>query len=102
MSEILAYIGGAMLAAATLPQVVRLWRTRDAGAFAWGFVLLNAIGITLLAMRSWEIGERAFLLLNLTTASFWVFVALLKCRRPDSNRRTSSGHDLKSRLVGRA
>ena len=58
---------------------MKLARTRDAGSFAWGFVLLNAIGISLLAWRSAEIGERAFLALNLITAAFWAFVAMLKC-----------------------
>jgi MtN3 and saliva related transmembrane protein len=78
VSALLAYIGGAMLTAAILPQVVKLWRTRDASSFAWGFVALNAIGIALLAWRSYEIGERAFLILNVTTALFWAFVAVVK------------------------
>lgn len=80
MSEWIAYAGGALLTAATLPQLIRLARTREAASFAWGFVLMNAIGISLLAWRSWEIGERAFLALNVTTALFWAFVAALKLR----------------------
>lgn len=80
MSEWIAYAGGALLTAATLPQVVHLARTRDATSFAWSFVLMNAVGIALLAWRSWEIGERAFLALNVTTALFWAFVAALKLR----------------------
>lgn len=74
----MAYVGGALLTAATVPQAWRLWRTRDAGAFTWGFVLLNTVGILLLAWRSWEIGERAFLVLNVTTAAFWALVAWCK------------------------
>lgn len=69
-----------MLTAATIPQAWRLLRTRDASAFAWGFVLLNTIGIVLLAWRSWEIAETGFLALNVATAAFWALVASLKCR----------------------
>ena len=78
MSEWVAYAGGALLTAATVPQAWRLVRTRDASGFAWGFVAMNVAGILLLAYRSWEIGERAFLILNLTTAAFWALVAALK------------------------
>ena len=41
-------------------------------------MLLNVVGISLLAWRSWEIGETAFLALNLSTVAFWALVAALK------------------------
>lgn len=78
MSEAWAYAGGLLMVAATVPQVVRLARTRDASSFTWGFTLLNFVGISLLVMRSWEIRETAFVILNVTTASFWLMVAALK------------------------
>lgn len=86
MSETWAYAGGALLVLATIPQVAKLLRTRRADDLAWGFVLLNVAGIALLAARSWEIGETAFLALNVTTALFWLLVAAIKIRsRPRAN-----------------
>lgn len=78
MSEALAYAGALLLLVATLPQAVRLLRTRRADDLAWSFVLLNAAGIALLALRSQEIGETAFLALNVGTALFWLLAALVK------------------------
>lgn len=76
--SLLAYAGAALLAAATIPQAWRLLRTRRAGDFGWAFVLLNLVGLLLLAMRSAELGEGAFLGVNLLAAGFWLLVMLVK------------------------
>ena len=83
MSEAWAYAGAALLFLATLPQAARLLRTRRADDLAWTFVVLNAVGIALLAWRSWEIGETAFLALNLSTVAFWARVAMVKLAGPN-------------------
>ena len=78
MSEAWAYAGGLLMVAATLPQARHLLRARDAAQFSWSFTLLNLVGISLLALRSWEIRETAFVLLNVLTAAFWALVVALK------------------------
>lgn len=80
MAEVWAYAGAALLAAATLPQAARLLRTRRADDLAWPFIGLNAVGIGFLALRSAELGEAAFLAVNLLTAGFWVLAAGVKAR----------------------
>ena len=67
-----------MLFLATLPQAARLLKTRRADDLAWSFILLNAAGISLLLLRSLEIGENAFVLLNASTVVFWLLVAVVK------------------------
>ena len=90
MSETWAYAGAALLFLATLPQTARLLKTRRADDLAWSFILLNATGITLLALRSWEIRETAFLLLNASTALFWLLVAAIKLTgRSKENKRAA-------------
>lgn len=78
MSEAIAYLGATLLFAATLPQAARLLRARRADEMGWAFVVLNSVGIGLLAWRSFEIGERAFLALNLGTGAFWLMVGAIK------------------------
>lgn len=78
MSEWLATGGAVLLTAATLPQVVKLFRTRSARDFAWGFTLLNFAGISLIGLRSYEIQEWAFVAVNSFTATFWLLVFAMK------------------------
>lgn len=78
MSEWWAYIGGATLALATLPQAWRLLRTRDVASFGWTFSWMNLVGIGLLAARSWEIQEMGFFICNVITCAFWGLVLALK------------------------
>ena len=78
LSEALSYAGAALLFLATLPQAAKLLRTRRADDLAWSFVLLNFVGITLLGLRSVEIRETAFVLLNASTALFWLLAAAVK------------------------
>jgi hypothetical protein len=78
LSEAWAYLGGALLVAATVPQAAHLLAKRRADDLSWPFVLLNAAGISLLAARSAVIGETAFLAVNLVTASFWGLAAAVK------------------------
>lgn len=78
MSEAFSYAGAALLFLATLPQAAKLLRTRKADDLAWSFIVLNMVGITLLGLRSLEIRETAFVLLNASTALFWGLVAAVK------------------------
>ena len=78
MSATWSLVGALLLLAATAPQVVRLVRTRRADDFSLGFAALNVAGLVFLSLRSWEIGEGWFLTLNLTTASFWLAIVLVK------------------------
>lgn len=78
MSAWWSYAGAALLVAATLPQAARLLRMRRADEMTWGFVALNAAGITLLGLRSAQIGEWDFVVVNAFTAAFWATVALVK------------------------
>ncbi|HVE53347.1 MAG TPA: hypothetical protein VNB23_08175 [Ramlibacter sp.] len=78
MTEAWAYAGAALLAAATLPQAARLLRTRSAADFGWSFVLLNAAGLAFLAVRSAELGEVPFLLVNALAFAFWSLAATVK------------------------
>lgn len=71
MSLAAAYLGAVLLGAATLPQFVRLLRTRSVDDLTWSFILLNFLGLSLLAARSAVIREWAFLAVNLLTATFW-------------------------------
>lgn len=74
----IAFAGASLLGAATLPQAVRLLRTRRAGDFGWAFTVLNFVGLALLATRSWIIEEWAFLAINVLTTTFWGLVAVVK------------------------
>jgi uncharacterized protein with PQ loop repeat len=78
MSEIWALAGATFLSLATLPQLVRLVRTRRAHDFATTFALLNLLGVLFLAARSAEIGETAFLAVNLLSALFWAVLLAFK------------------------
>ena len=78
MSEAFSYAGAALLFLATLPQAWRLLKTRRADDLAWSFILLNAVGIALLLLRSLEIRETAFVFLNASTVLFWGLVAAVK------------------------
>lgn len=78
MTEAWAYAGAALLVAATLPQAARLLRTRRADDLAWSFIGLNFGGIAFLAIRSAELGEAAFLAVNLVTCAFWGLAAVVK------------------------
>ena len=82
MSVALAYLGAALLAVATVPQAVKLLRTRSARDLGWGFVALNIAGIALFAARSAELGEVPFLAANLVTAGFWGLAGAVKLREP--------------------
>lgn len=81
MSELVAYVGAALLAAATIPQAGRLWRTRRAEQFSWGFILLNFAGITVLAWYSGVIREWALLTVNSVTGAFWALAFMVKVAR---------------------
>lgn len=74
----LAALGALLLGAATLPQAVRLLRTRRAHDFGWTFSMLNAAGLALLAARSWIIEAWAFLAINTLTTLFWLLVLAVK------------------------
>lgn len=74
MSSLWALAGALLLCAATLPQLSRLIRTRRADDFATTFALLNLAGLVFLAARSAEIGETAFLLVNILSALFWAIL----------------------------
>lgn len=91
MSEAYAAMGGILLTIATIPQAWRILRGAPVDEFAWGFILLNVAGIGLLAMRAFEIGERAMLAMNVATLGFWSLVACAKMRvalqRPAAARR---------------
>lgn len=78
MSETWAYAGAVLLLLAAIPQAAQILRTRRADGITWGFAALNFAGITLLGLRSAEIGELAFLVLNAATATFWAGVLLVK------------------------
>ena len=78
LSALWSYAGAALLVAATIPQALRLARTRDATGLTWGFVALNATGIALLGARSAELGEWSFVAANAATAAFWLLAAAVK------------------------
>ena len=78
LSAWLGALGAALLAASVLPQgwrILRSWRVDD---FGWPFVLLNLVGLLLLATRSGELGEGAFVAVNLLGAAFWLLVMAVK------------------------
>jgi uncharacterized protein with PQ loop repeat len=74
----IATTGAAMLAAATLPQVLRLWQRRRARDLGWSFAALNFAGLALLAARSLVIEEWAFVAINAVTCTFWGGVLAVK------------------------
>lgn len=76
--SLIATAGASLLGAATLPQTLKLLRTRRAGDFSWTFTALNFLGLALLATRSWIIEEWAFLAINLLTTTFWGLVLAVK------------------------
>ncbi|MHB8585719.1 MAG: PQ-loop domain-containing transporter [Thermoplasmatota archaeon] len=78
MSDALAYLGAALLTAATIPQAVRLVRRRSATDFGWPFVAMNAGGLVFLVARSLELAEIPFVIVNLVGLTFWLGVAALK------------------------
>lgn len=65
---------------ATVPQAVKLFRTRDASSFSFPFVALNAAGIGLLLVRSIELRDPGFMVVNSVTFSFWLALAGFKLR----------------------
>jgi len=78
VSELWSALGALLLGGAIVPQVVRLARRRSAQDFGWPFVLLNLAGLMLLALRGAELGETAFLAINLAAAGFWLFAFAVK------------------------
>lgn len=80
MSAAWSIAGGILLAAATVPQAVKLVRTRDVHGFAWAFITLNFVGILFLLVRSLEIREWPFVAINAITAAFWLLVIVLKAK----------------------
>ncbi len=82
MSELLAIAGATLLGAATLPQAIRLLRTRQAGDFGWAFSIMNLLGLAFLAARSYVIDEWAFLAINTLTTAFWGLVLGVKLTSP--------------------
>ena len=78
MSETLGSAGAVLLGAATLPQAIRLARTRSAREFHAAFAALNLAGLVLLAIRSAGLGERSFLAINLVGAAFWLAILVVK------------------------
>lgn len=74
----IAVAGASLLGAATLPQAVKLLRSRQAGDFGWAFSILNFLGLALLAARSWVIEEWAFLAINVVATLFWGLVLVVK------------------------
>lgn len=78
MTETWSTLGALLLGAAIVPQVVKLARSRTARDFSWLFVLLNLAGLVFLAFRSAELGEIAFLAINVAAAGFWLFAFALK------------------------
>lgn len=84
MSEAWSIAGGALLAVATVPQAVRLVKTRDVENITWAFAVLTLVGLVLLCIRSVEIREWAFVAINAFTACFWALVVALKA---DNHRR---------------
>jgi hypothetical protein len=76
--------GAVLLAGATLPQFVRLLRHRRADDFGWAFIVLNFVGLALLAVRSIELGEAAVAAINTLTCLFWGTVGVIKLRPPRS------------------
>lgn len=72
--------GAVLLAVATVPQFVRLARTRDAASLSAWFIGLNAAGLLLLTWRSAQLGDAAFLGINLLGAAFWAWTGWLKFR----------------------
>jgi uncharacterized protein with PQ loop repeat len=84
--SLVAATGACLLAAATLPQAVRLLRTREADDFSWAFSTLNFAGLALLAVRSFVIEEWAFLAVNTVTTLFWGLVLLVKLDTPFPSR----------------
>jgi MtN3 and saliva related transmembrane protein len=83
LSEWFSFAGAALLTAATIPQVVKLLRTRSAGDFSYGFAVLNFVGIAMLGLRSLQIGEWGFVFVNATTAAFWALVLGMKLATGD-------------------
>ena len=74
----LSAAGALLLGAATLPQAWRLWRERSAAGFGWPFVALNLAGLVLLAVRSWQLAEWAFVAVNALGAGFWALALAIK------------------------
>lgn len=66
--------GAALLSASLVPQTWKLIRTRRAHDFGWPFVILNLFGLSLLAVRSAQLGQAAFLVVNSLGAAFWLLV----------------------------
>lgn len=92
MSELWAYVGASLLLLAAVPQTIEIARTRRADGITWGFAALNFAGILLLGLRSAEIGEPAFVLLNAVTATFWGGVLVVKAvTRPHPGPIASAG-----------
>lgn len=88
VSEAWAYVGSAILAVATVPQAVRLFRDGHADSFGWTFVALNTVGIALLLARAVAIREPAFVLVNAMGVAFWGYATFLKGRSAVRARRT--------------
>lgn len=78
MGEAWSIAGGILLAVATVPQAVRLVKTREVGNITWPFAVLTLLGLLLLLVRSLEIREWAFVAINGFTACFWFLVVALK------------------------
>lgn len=81
MSAWVGVAGAALLAASVLPQGWKLLRSWRADDFGWPFVLLNLAGLVLLAARSGELREWAFVAVNLLGAAFWLLVLAVKAWR---------------------
>lgn len=74
----LGIVGAALLGAAIIPQAIELAKRRRVDELRYGFIVLNLAGLALLAMRSAEMGEWAFVTINLTAGLFWLATLAVK------------------------
>lgn len=80
-SEAVGIIAGVLTTAAFLPQVLRVLRTRSAGDFSWGWVVLMSVGVFLWFIYGLLLGRASLIIANLLTFVSVVVIGGVKWRQ---------------------
>ena len=87
--DILGYLAAACTTLAYLPQVIMVWRTKDASGVSWGMVLLLCIGLSLWFLYGVAIHRYPVIIVNGLTLILTSSMVVLKLKYDAARRQTA-------------
>lgn len=86
--EAVGFVAAACTAMAYLPQVLMVWRSKDASGVSWGMVSLLCVGLTLWFIYGFAIHRLPVILVNGFTLTLTCTMAVLKMQYDRAHRAT--------------